>query len=312
MSKKTINKIADDIHQPFEFLAHKAEKVSLELSITLDDAKQRIADNFGIPTWYQLERQLEATISQRDGGRELFAGLKVIRQCIELSKFDYSKLTGPSKQLLAMTEDECMNLPEYLQEHLSKISFANEFNEYLEGADVDLHYAIGSWAEYSNIRARQTLVEQLCEFVRFKINTQSICSSGDLLDRHSGMHMYARCQPDGSGLTLSEFCHSQSPRSSQADHDNFVRQCFHVIEGAVLNIPVNLGIIEVSLQFRSVDGERFYQDVFLKSRLKNLLHKKALYSLKLRRLTVEELTINISLSCLCDKNIQSHAHHSYG
>ena len=181
MSKKTINKIADDIQQPFEFLAQKAEKVSLELSITLDDAKQLIADNFGIPTWYQLERQLEATISQRDGGRELFAGLKVIRQCIELSKFDYSKLTGPSKQLLAMTEDDCMNLPEYFQEHLSKISFANEFNDYLEGADVDIHGSIKSWDEYANIRAQKTLAEQLCEFVRFKMNTQSIFSSGDLL-----------------------------------------------------------------------------------------------------------------------------------
>ncbi len=295
MFKKTINQIAD-LEKPVEFLAQAAEKISREKSITLVDARKFIAKNFGIPTWYQLERQLASSITQRKGGRWLFDHLKTINQCIKLSCYDRSKLSGHSKQLLAMSLTDCINLPATFQGHLLDIGLWDSFYDYLDGEDVNIHVAINHWAEYSNIRFRESLAAQLREFVRFKINTKSMFSTGDLLDKASSMHMYARCQPDGSRLTLSEFWCQKSQHSPLPDHENFIAQSFHVVENVVLEASNNLPINDVRLEFKSTDGERFYKNVFLKSKIKNLRHRKNVVKADPFSREVEMLFIQVFLS----------------
>lgn len=301
MSKNTINEIAD-LDKPFEHLAHMAERICRELPATVDDAKTLIAKKFGIPTWYQFERQLNATIRQRKGGLELFNLLKKIDECISLSKFDRNTLSNCSKQLLALGLQGCIDLPTHFQDHLISLNYS-DWDEYLDGSDVNIYAVIESWAEYSNFRFRDTLSEQLNEFVRFKINSKSHLSTGDLLDKHSGMHMYARCHPDGSSLTLSEFWCQKSPHATLSDHENFVKQSFQVIEDTVLKLPVDLGLMDVRLEFKSTDGDRFYQDVFLKSKISRLFHKKKLISMELRNSAVEYLEIKICLSSLYEKSV---------
>jgi hypothetical protein len=300
MSKNTINEIAD-LDKPFEHLIHMAEKVCRECSTTIDNAKTLIANKFGIPTWYQFERQLNATIRQRNGGRELSNILKTIDECISLSKFDRNALSNCSKQLLTLGLQGCIDLPAHFQDHLISLDYSDWY-DYRDGIDVDLHFAINNWAEYSNFRFRDTLSEQLNEFVRFKIKTRSLFSTGDLLDKHSGMHMYARCQPDGTRLTLSEFWCQKSQHITLSDHENFVKQSFQVIEETVLNLPIDLGIMDVRLEFKSVDGERFYREVFLKSKVSRLFHKKNIISMKLRDGAIEYLEIKLFLSSLYEKN----------
>lgn len=294
MLKKTINQIAD-LEKPLEFLAQAAEKISSEQSIVLVDAQNSIAKYFGIPTWYQLERQLASTISQRKSGTSLFEDLKTIDKCIKLSSYDCSKLSDKSKQLLAMSSSDCINLPVTFQDHLSDIGLVGRLYDYLNGEDVEIHEVLDHWAEYSNIRVRETLGAQLREFVRFKINTKSMFSTGDLLDKASSMHMYARCQPDGSSLTLSEFWCQKSQRSPLSDHENFIAQSFHVIEDVVLEASNNLPIDDVRLEFKSTDAERFYQNVFLKSKIKNLRHRKNVFSMDPLGRKVEVLSIQVFL-----------------
>ncbi|WP_031569323.1 hypothetical protein [Rheinheimera texasensis] len=301
MSKNTINEIAD-LDKPLEHLAQMTEKICRECSVTTDNAKKLIASKFGIPTWYQFERQLNATIRQREGGRELFNLLKKIDECISLSKFDRNTLSNCSKQLLALSLQDCIDLPTHFQDHLISLNYS-EWHDYADDTDVDIHLAINNWAEYSNFRFRDTLSEQLNEFVRFKINTRSVFSKGDLLDKHSGMHTYVRCHPDGSSLTLSEFWCQKSPHITLSDHENFVKQSFRVIEDIVQKLPVDLGLMDVRLEFKSADGERFYQDVFLKSRISRLFHKKRLISSGAHDGAVEYLEIQIALSSLYEKTL---------
>ncbi len=277
-----------------------AQRICRELPATVDDAKILVAKKFGIPTWYQFERQLNATIRQRKGGRELFKLLKKIDECISLSKFDRNTLSNCSKELLALGLQGCIDLPTHFQDHLISLNYC-EWYDYAVDTDVDIHFTINNWAEYSNFRFRDTLSEQLNEFVRFKINTRSVFSTGDLLDKHSGMHMYARCRPDGSSLTLSEFWCQKSPNATLSDHENFVKQSFRVIEDTVLKLPVDLGLMDVRLEFKSTDGDRFYQDVFLKSKISRLFHKKRLISTGVHDGAVEYLEIQIALSSLYEK-----------
>ncbi len=147
MLKKTINEIAD-LEKPFELLGEAAQKISRKLSIALIDAQNMIAKNFGIPTWYQFERQLASTIAQRKGGRWLFEHLKTIDKCIRMSSYDRSKLSVQSRQLLAMSLMDCINLPATFQEHLLDIGLWDSFYDYLNGEDVDIHFAVNHWAEY--------------------------------------------------------------------------------------------------------------------------------------------------------------------
>ena len=295
MFKKTINQIAD-LEKPVDFLARAAEKISREKSITLVDAKKLVARSFGIRNWYELERQLASTITQRKGGRWLFDHLKTINKCIKLSRYDRSKLSAQSKQLLAMSLPDCINIPATFQDHLLDIGLWDCFYDYLDDEDVNIHFVINHWAEYSNIRFRESLGAQLREFVKFKINTKSMFSTGDLLDKASSMHMYARCQPDGSGLTLSEFWCQKSQRSPLSDHENFIAQSFHVVEDVVIEASNNLPIDDVRLEFKSTDGERFYQNVFLKSKIKNLRHRKNVVRADPFSREVEMLFIQVFLS----------------
>ncbi len=286
MQKISFNDIADS-ETPFENLDLFIEKICRMKSISSDDAKHSIADSYGFTSWYQFVCQLTATIAQRKAGKHLFSTLKTIKKCIFASRFDMTKLSECSRYLLGINQQDCINFPTHFQNHLLDLNTSDEWFEYLDGSDIDIHFNIKYWSDYCNFRAQNSLSQQLHEFVRYKIENKMSLSTGDLIDRETAMHMYARCHPDGTALTLSEFWCQKGEitnlpnwKKTLSDRENFVSQTFHVIETVVLNLSPDLNSKDLQLEFTFIDAEKFYNEVFLKSKLGKLQHKKHVASFK--------------------------------
>ncbi len=279
MQKISINDIADS-ENPFENLNLYVEKICGLKSIKVAKARRLIAESYGFPTWYQFVCQLNATISQRTTGKHLFSSLKIIKKCISISGFELKKLSEHSKYLLGINQQDCINFPTHFQNHLLDLSTSDEWSEYLGGSDIHIHFNIQHWSDYCNFRAQNSLSKQLNEFVRYKIEQKINLSTGDLIDRETAMHMYARCHTDGTALTLSEFwcqkgefAYLPDLKKTLSDRENFVSQMFHLIEKVVLNLPPDLNLKDIQLEFTFIDAERFYKETFLKSKLGKLQHK---------------------------------------